>query len=232
MNGYVQQEDRKDGGSMQRFLINRAKTISVDQKKNEKSVTLSFGADNAKEAEKMLKEYLDFIQTKEMINKNKLLADMIANQNKSLTLAYQVQEAETLKRLQEDITRTEFALRISRTAGIEGPVENLKNQEIFTIDLGAKALNEKLNILKEIKNPVLINPKLADIRLQLDSLQAVPQEQVNFTSYHFLQSPSEPLSRDKPKRYFGGYNSRFSRIDGGRHGCFDLCWRTQKEKSR
>jgi LPS O-antigen subunit length determinant protein (WzzB/FepE family) len=31
-------------------------------------------------------------------------------------------------------------------------------------------------------------------------LQAIPQEKVIFTSYQFLQSPSEPLYRDKPKR--------------------------------
>ena len=145
-------------------------------------------------------EYLSFVQTKEAATKNKLLVDKIANQINTLTITYKVQEAETLKRLQEDITRTEFALRISRTAGIEVPVENLNNQSIFAIDLGAKVLDEKLKILKEIKNPELINPTLADIRLQLDSLQAVPQENVSFTSYHFLQSPSEPLHRDKPKR--------------------------------
>ncbi len=199
-NGYVRQEDVKGEDTMQRLLIKRAQTISVTQKKNEESKVLSCGSDNAKEAEKMLKEYLDFIQTKEMVNKNKLLAELIANKSKTLALTYQAQETDTLKRLQEDIARTEIALRISRAAGIEAPVENLNDQNIFKIDLGAKALNEKLNILKEIKNPVLINPALANIRLQLDSLQAVPQDKVSFSSYHFLQSPSEPLSRDKPKR--------------------------------
>jgi len=111
-----------------------------------------------------------------------------------------VRKAEALKRLQEDIERTEYALRISQTAGIEGPVANLNNKSIFDIDFGAKALKEKLKILKEIKDPELFNPELAGIRLQLDSLLAMPQEEVSFVSYHYLRSPSEPLNRDKPKR--------------------------------
>jgi hypothetical protein len=56
------------------------------------------------------------------------------------TLSYSagnVQEAEKLligylnfilKQLQKDITRTEYALRISETADIDAPVENLNNQ--------------------------------------------------------------------------------------------------------
>jgi LPS O-antigen subunit length determinant protein (WzzB/FepE family) len=115
-------------------------------------------------------------------------------------LVFQVRKAEALKRLQEEIERTEFALRISQTAGIEAPITNLNNNSIFAIDFGAKALDEKLKILKEIKTPELINPELADIRLHLESLLAMPQEKVSFVPYHFIRSPSEPLNRDKPKR--------------------------------
>lgn len=91
-------------------------------------------------------------------------------------------------------------MRISKTAGVETPVENPNNETLFPIQFGAKALSEKLKILKEINNPEILNPELADIRLRLDGLQALPLETVNFTSYHLLQSPTEPLNRDKPKR--------------------------------
>ncbi|GAB6192078.1 LPS O-antigen chain length determinant protein WzzB [Desulfocastanea catecholica] len=199
-NGYVRQVDTQDVRSQQRLLAECAEKISVKQKKDEEDATLSFGSDNSQEAVKLLNEYLAFIQNKEVETKNRLLTEKIANQTSTLNFIYQVKKAETLKRLQEDIARTEYALRISKAAQVEAPVENLNNQSIFAIDLGAKALDEKLKILKEIKSAELINPELADIRLQLDSLQAIPQEKVAFTSYHFLQSPSEPLSRDKPKR--------------------------------
>ncbi len=151
-------------------------------------------------AKNLLTEYLHFIQTKEEAAKNKLLAEKVTNQIDVLTLNYQILEAETLKQLQEDIARTEYALRISETAGIDAPVENLNNQGIFAIDFGAKALKEQLRILKEIKNPKLINPVLANLRLKLNSLRSVPLEKVSFASYHYLKSPSLPLDREKPKR--------------------------------
>jgi LPS O-antigen subunit length determinant protein (WzzB/FepE family) len=199
-NGVFRPEDTQDVGSLQRLLTARAETISVNQKKDEADTTLSFSADNAEEALKLLSEYLAFIQSREVVIKNRLLAEKIANQTKTLNFIYQAKQAETLKRLQEDIARTEYALRISKAADVEAPVENLNNQSIFAIDLGAKALDEKLKVLKEIKSAEIIDPELADLRLQLDSLQAIPQEKISFTSYRFLQSPSEPLSRDKPKR--------------------------------
>ncbi len=199
-NYYPRAEGNKDANTLQRTLEKMAKNISVHEKKNEAFATLSFSNDNAHEAEAQLKKYINFIQTKETATKNKLLADKIANQTNTLAFVYQLQEVETLDRMQVEIARTEFALRISKAAGIETPVANLNNQSLFPIDLGAKALSEMLKILKEIKNAEFTNPALADIRLQLESLQAVPKEKVSFTSYHFLQSPSEPLNRDKPKR--------------------------------
>jgi LPS O-antigen subunit length determinant protein (WzzB/FepE family) len=177
-----------------------AKNISVNQNRDEPSATLSFSAGNAQEAGKLLNEYLNFIINKEVVAKNKVLNGKVANKTNMFNLIFQVRKAETLKRLQEDIERTEYALRISQSAGIETPIANINNRSIFAIDLGAKALKEKLTILKEIKTPELINPELADIRLNLDSLLAMPQEKVNFVPYHFLRSPSDPLYRDKPKR--------------------------------
>ncbi|MGB3222742.1 MAG: hypothetical protein WBB23_08055, partial [Desulforhopalus sp.] len=210
--GYFRQEGKQDINTSQRSLEGLTKNISVVHDKNASSITLSYSAGNAKEAEELLTDYLNFIQTKEEAAKNKLLLDKVTNQIDVFTFNHQILEAETLKQLQEEIARTEYALRISETAGIEAPVENLNNQGIFTIDFGAKALSEQLKILKEIKNPQVINPALADFRLKLDSLRAVPQEKVKFASYHFLKSPSQPLDRDKPKRSlvillatFGGF---------------------------
>lgn len=199
-NDYLTEEDKKEADSRRRFLEKVAQKITASQKKTETFYTLSFPADNAPEARKRLSAYLNFLQAKEVAMKNKQLNAEIINQSQSLILKQQILKVDTLKRLQEEIARTEFALRISKTAGVEAPVENLNNQTIFPIDLGAKALSEKLKILKEIKNPEIINPDLADIRMRFDGLQALPQEKVSFTSYQVLQSPTEPLNRDKPKR--------------------------------
>jgi LPS O-antigen subunit length determinant protein (WzzB/FepE family) len=199
-NGYVREDINKDAGSRKRFLQKVTQKITASIRKKETYYTLSYTADNAPEARKRLSAYLNFLQAKEVAIKNQQLNAEIANQSQALTFKRQILKVETLNRLHEEITRTEFALRISKTAGVETPIENLNNQTIFPVQLGAKALNEQLKILKELKDPEIINPELADVRLRLDGLQALPLEIVNFTSYHLLQSPTEPLSRDKPKR--------------------------------
>ncbi|MBU0655932.1 MAG: O-antigen chain length regulator [Gammaproteobacteria bacterium] len=197
---YLPPMETEDERTFRGTIASVAKGITATQKKNETFYTLSFAADNATDAAKRMNEYLDFINAKETSRINQQIADKIKAQTEALSLQYQLQKADTLKRLQEDITRTELALRVSRAAGVEAPVENLNNQTLITIDLGAKALDEKLKVLKEIKEPEILSSSLADTRLKLDSLKALPSEAVSFTPYHFLQSPAEPISRDKPKR--------------------------------
>jgi len=197
--GYAQEVDEKDA-SRQRLFEKMAKKISASQKKNESFYTMSFIADTPLEAINNLKAYINFLQAKEVARKNELLNVEIANQVQSQVFKNQILKTDTLKRLNEEITRTELALRISKSAGVETPVENLNNQSVFPIDLGAKALSEKLKVLKEIKDPEIVNPQLANIRLRLDALRAIPKETVTFFAYQILQSPAKPLDRVKPKR--------------------------------
>lgn len=198
--GYAQEVDEKDANSRQRLFEEKAKKISASQKKNESFYTLSFTADTPLEARNNLKAYINSLQAKEVARKNELLNVEIANQVQSQVFKAQILKTDTLKRLNEEITRTELALRISKSAGVETPVENLNDQSVFPIDLGAKALSEKLKVLKEIKDPEIINPQLANIRLRLDALRAIPKETATFTAYQILQSPAKPLDRVKPKR--------------------------------
>lgn len=168
--------------------------------KQSENVTLSFAADTAAEAKQRLKQYIAFIQQQESAAKSKELDTIWQNRIKTLQTQFESARVDTLKRLQDDILRTEYSLRITQAAGIESPVQNLQDQGSLAIDLGARALAEKLKILKEIKNPEFMNPSIGDLRLQLNSLKDIKLELLPFQSFAYLASPSEPLSRDKPKR--------------------------------
>ncbi|MCY9835633.1 LPS O-antigen chain length determinant protein WzzB [Aeromonas media] len=168
--------------------------------KQSEDVTLSFAADTATEAKQRLEQYIDFIQQQESMAKGKELNTIWQNRIKTLQTQFESAKIDTLKQLQDDILRTEYSLRITKAAGIEAPVQNLQDQGSLAIDLGARALAEKLKILKEIKNPEFMNPGIGALRLQLNSLQAIKIEALPFQSFAYLASPSEPLSRDKPKR--------------------------------
>ncbi|UBO72857.1 O-antigen chain length regulator [Aeromonas rivuli] len=184
-------------------LLLKKMAEGIDAKAPDKlseDVTLSFAADTAEEAKQRLEQYIAFIQQQESAAKGKELDTIWQNRLKTLHSQYESARADTLKQLQDDILRTQYSLRITQAAGIESPVQNLQSQGSLAIDLGARALAEKLKILKEIKNPEFLNPALSDLRLQLSSLKAIKLEELPFQSFTYLASPSEPLSRDKPKR--------------------------------
>ncbi|TFF78416.1 O-antigen chain length regulator [Aeromonas taiwanensis] len=164
------------------------------------NVTLSFAAATSIEAKQRLEQYVAFIQQLESVTKGKELDIIWQSRLKTLQIQYESVKADTLKQLEDDIQRTSYSLRISQAAGIDSPVENLNVRDGFAIELGARALAEKLKVLKEIKNPDILNPTLSALRLQLSSLQAMKPEKLLFNSFSYLASPSDPLSRDKPKR--------------------------------
>ncbi len=189
-------------GKGKRLLL-RQMAEGIDARAPDKAkedVVLSFAASTAEEAKARLEQYIDFIQAQESAAKGKELDTLWRNRIKTLQSQYESARADTLKQLQDDILRTEYSLRISQAAGIETPVQNLQNRDSFAIDLGARALAEKLKVLKEIKNPEFMNSDIGDLRLQLSSLQAIKLEALPFHSFAYQASPTEPLSRDKPKR--------------------------------
>lgn len=195
------QREITDPKGKRRLLKTMAEGITAKTPdKLREDVTLSFAADSAVEAKARLEQYISFIQQQESTNKGKELTTIWQSRIKTLQTQYESAKADTLKQLEDDIQRTSYSLRISQAAGIDSPVENLNIRDGFAIDLGARALAEKLKVLKEIKNPDILNPALSALRLQLSSLQAIKPEKLPFNSFSYLASPSEPLSRDKPKR--------------------------------
>lgn len=203
--GYLELEAAKAGTTepkqKRQLLKKMAEGISAQAlDKLSEEVTLSLAADSAEEAKLRLEQYIEFIQQQESMAKGRELDTIWQNRIKTLQTQFESAKMDTLKQLQDDILRTEYSLRIAQAAGIEAPVQNLQSQGSLAIDLGARALAEKLKILKEIKNPEFMNPALGDLRLQLSSLQALKVETLPFQSFAYLESPSEPLSRDKPKR--------------------------------
>ncbi|WP_421216386.1 LPS O-antigen chain length determinant protein WzzB [Aeromonas enteropelogenes] len=163
-------------------------------------ITLSFSAETAELAQQRLVKYIKFIQKKQNLEKNAELKTLLQNRIKALTSQYENIKADTLQTRQDDIRRTQYSLRISQAAGVEKPLERIKSDDVFNIDLGSKGLAEKLKILEEIKNPEVLNQELSKIRLQLSGLKSLKITNADFQSFKMIDSPEEPFSRDKPKR--------------------------------
>lgn len=197
----MEREGISDKRSERALMSKLAESISAKaQDKISKDMTLSFSAETPELAQQRLVKYINFIQQQQLKSKNTELQSIWQNRIKALSAQYDSVKADTLLKRQEELQRVGYSLRISKAAGVDAPLEKIDSQEIFNIQLGAKGLAEKLNILNEIKDPELLNPELGNIRLQLSSLKALNLQDAEFTSFNMIDSPEEPFTRDKPKR--------------------------------
>lgn len=190
--------DRRSERALMNKLAEGISTKALDKASTD--MTLSFSAETAEEAKDRLVKYIAFIQKGQVEQKNAELKSIWQNRINTLTTQYANIKADTIQDRLDMIRRTQYSLRISEAAGVEKPLENLNTKDVFNIELGSKVLAEKLKILEEMKNPELLNPALGKIRLQLGSLKALDLKNVAFESFYTIDSPEEPVSRDKPKR--------------------------------
>ena len=63
--------------------------------------------------------------------------------------------------------------------------------------LGTKALDAQIDNL--INKPVTMPMRYYEVERMLTALKKLPEFKVDIKSYRYLQAPSEPLTKDKPK---------------------------------
>ncbi|MFM5519741.1 LPS O-antigen chain length determinant protein WzzB [Aeromonas jandaei] len=197
----MEREGSSDKRSARALMSKLAESISAKALDNtSQDMTLNFSAETPELAQQRLVKYIDFVQLQQLKIKNEELFSIWKNKVKTLTAQYNTMKADSLQKKQDEIQRVRYSLRISKAAGVDTPLERMDNQEVFNIQLGSKGLAEKLNILEEIKDSVLLNPELGKIRLQLSNLKSLNLQDVKFNSFNMINSPEEPSARDKPKR--------------------------------
>lgn len=64
--------------------------------------------------------------------------------------------------------------------------------------LGTKALDAQIDNL--VNKPVTMPVRYYEVERMLTELKKLPEFKVDIKSYRYLQAPSEPLTRDGPKR--------------------------------
>ncbi|MCE1681020.1 LPS O-antigen length regulator, partial [Enterobacter hormaechei] len=62
------------------------------------------------------------------------------------------------------------------------------------------ALQRKLQITEEIKDPTLIDADLRNRLFYIKELKALKVDKVNFQPFRYMQAPYEPTAKDSPKR--------------------------------
>lgn len=104
----------------------------------------------------------------------------------------------------ERIKRLEYALSIANVAGVQKPVYSkggtILDDPDYPITLGAEALRQKLNVEKNITDPLTMNSALRNMKMNIDMLRKLKISSVNFKPFRYLQIPEVPTQKEQPRR--------------------------------
>ncbi|EBS2861091.1 LPS O-antigen length regulator [Salmonella enterica subsp. enterica serovar Manhattan] len=175
-------------------------------KKNETSLftswTLSFTAPTREEAQKVLAGYIQYIS--DIVVKETL--ENIRNQLEIKTRYEQEKLAMDRVRLKNqldaNIQRLHYSLEIANAAGIKRPVysngQAVKDDQDFSISLGADGISRKLEIEKGVTDVAEIDGDLRNRQYHVEQLAAMNVSDVKFTPFKYQLSPSLPVKKDGP----------------------------------
>ncbi|GIB50106.1 chain-length determining protein [Vibrio cholerae] len=180
----------------------RIQASAVDKKAND-IFTLSFQSLDKASSLTLLNDYIQFVNQTLNQHLNDDLISTLATKYGELTQQEKNLLQQAQLRLHVELERTQYALNIAEAADIKQPVQNLGEQELFSINIGSRALKAKVDALKSIKDLSVFEPRLAILQsklsqFDLETLSVEAKWSVN--GFYYLDQPEQPLTRDKPKR--------------------------------
>ncbi|GAB6264333.1 LPS O-antigen chain length determinant protein WzzB [Photobacterium sp. 53610] len=177
--------------------------ISAKQasKQEEDIFLISLQATASNNSFEMLNQYINFVSAKVYKDTMNNIQALISAKESELSQQLKLLESQATSLLKVEKERTEYALKIARAADVEHPVQNLGNNEIFAINLGAKALAAKINALDSVKNLSVVEPRIQEVEARLALIQGTElNKNIHFKTYRFLENVEKPVTKDKPKR--------------------------------
>ncbi|WP_311568607.1 hypothetical protein [Photobacterium arenosum] len=148
----------------------------------------------------MLKQYIDFVSAKVYNDTLANVQALVSAKEYELKQQLKVLRSQASSYLQVEKERTQYALNIASAADVNQPVQNLGDNEIFAINLGAKALAAKVSALESVKNLSVVEPRIQQVEARLSLLQGTELDKnIKFKTYRFLENVEKPVTKDKPK---------------------------------
>ncbi|MGI9887693.1 LPS O-antigen chain length determinant protein WzzB [Vibrio chagasii] len=163
---------------------------------------VSFQTTTKESSFELLTSYISFTETQIQQDAFNNLQAVINGKKNELVQQKHMLEAQAKGLLLVETERTQYAMEIARATGVELPIQTGNDNEIFSIELGSKGLEAKVQALRSVKNLSVIEPRLQQINAKLDMLNNLKIDRdVNFQTFRFLESVEQPIARDKPKRF-------------------------------
>lgn len=179
----------------------RISAFVVDSKDRNSPYLLSFQTTSKESSFDLLTSYI--LETEAKVHEDAFnnLQALVKGKRHELIQQRILLESQAKNQLLVETERAQYAAQIAKSAGVEKPIQAWNENELFSIDLGVKGLEAKVQALKSVKNLSVIEPRLQQIEAKLDMLNNLEIDRtVDFQTFRFLGSVEQPTSRDKPKR--------------------------------
>ncbi|UNP87399.1 Wzz/FepE/Etk N-terminal domain-containing protein [Aeromonas encheleia] len=195
-------ENKLDSLAQQRLLRTWSEWMTIepaDKKGEQPGIHLSFSFFKKEDALSLLTGYINYIillQSEELLD---ILENNKNSQLSTLKLRIKMRTEDAQRNLAGEIENIDYSMSIANAAGVNKPLENFSYGDRFPITLGRDGLAKKLAILKSLK-PEGYMPEIMELNVQLNRLKNINLNKLEFRPFSYLDTPSQPLTRDKPKR--------------------------------
>jgi LPS O-antigen subunit length determinant protein (WzzB/FepE family) len=196
------QVSQMDPRSQRLWLRKWAELISaeaIDKKGEKTDIIIKSSAENSSQALNLLETYIQFIIAKQQRDLVSNLAEQQSTKVAALSTSLKLTREDAERAFKSEINNLALTISIAKAAGVERPLTNYSNGDRFSLTLGTKGLEEKLNVLKALELTAY-QPKLTELEVQMDRVKSVKMDGISFRPFSYLDTPEAPLSRDKPKR--------------------------------
>jgi len=165
-------------------------------------LNLNFRSYSKDSSSRLLNQYITFISNKvkdSQLEKFNLFVEMSKNE---LVIEISMLEAKAKQTLASLILKTKLSYQIASAAGLEDFQSSYNLEEdLFQINLGTKALESKIDVLKSITDLGLLDPNISNMKFTLSSLEKLKSiTDSSFVPFQYLDKVEPPLDRAKPKR--------------------------------
>lgn len=172
---------------------------AIDKKGEKTDIIIKSSAENSSQALNLLETYIQFIIAKQQRDLVSNLAEQQSTKVAALSTSLKLTREDAERAFKSEINNLALTISIAKAAGVERPLTNYSNGDRFSLTLGTKGLEEKLNVLKALELTAY-QPKLTELEVQMDRVKSVKMDGISFRPFSYLDTPEEALSRDKPKR--------------------------------
>ncbi len=174
----------------------------IDPKDLRSGYTLKFQSTSKVSSYDLLNHYLGLVQERQNEEAIDNLSSVIQGKKQELIQQKNILETQAQGKLAVEAERAKYALDIAKAAQVDRPILSGNNEdELFDIDLGSKALGEKVKVLKSVKNLSVVEPRLEQINAKLKMLDTLQvNKDLKFQTYKMLEDVEQPISRDAPMR--------------------------------